>query len=529
MKKMMLVGVSMLMLSTAWAGGRVKPKWCGATRMVTGDLDGFLKDGDVRGGLKGVLEKKCQPDSLSDADWRAVEDAYVKLSARLGLSDDDWNDVADWAITKNNRNPEPELSAEARKKAWSQLDAIDQFAGLDHNFIGPGPADMAYFVDALGPKLSESARAGYIAECLKPGLHPTDKAVAWAMCQPDIDAFDAKKVFAEMHADTTHDGQDRIYIRLVADDVAHALPQHAIEVKKLLAKDPVFGKMFDIAKKERAGWKPSGDVLALQVAMEDALVSQSRKASDGCADKTWKAVLSSVSKIPAKTFQLHRKEKEETAIYLSKMNGVVASGLLSEPDAFLAVNAHVMCRNATNTAAEDMLMGLVYGVGSRWAGFRGPRTAAQTRIFQANLQPDDRDARIEYPDVSHSRGWFGDHNGAGSGVGGYGTVTKVASKGGKVHFEFQKHKHQEYVSLNCKSTGRIQAIRDNGEIVYEETCADSKLLTTMEGQDPLDLNAETAKAVKVGMVLDVDRGAVLLAWPNEKSDTPSLVLGQPVK
>jgi hypothetical protein len=385
-----------------------------------------------------------------------------------------------------------------------------------------GSTDPAYFVDALGSKLTEGGRVAWINWCLK-----QDKPVVWATCQGDIDALDGNKLAAELRAASGHAGRDRMLIRLEYDEVKGKLAAHAADVKKLIAKDPIYGQMFDIAKKQYSGWKASADVVALQVAMEDALISQSRKASDGCGDKTWKAVLASVSKIPAKTFQLHRKEKEETTVYLWRMNGVVASGLLSEPDEYLAVNAHAMCKDMTSTANDDMLMGLIYSVGLRWSGFRGPRTAAQTRIFQANLKPDDRGARIDYPDIA--RFWFGDHNNAGSGEGGYGTVTKRAPKGGKVHFEFQKHKHQEYVSLNCKSTGRIQAIRDNGEIVYEETCADSKLITTMEGQDPLDISGDTAKAVKPGMVVDIEHGVVLVAWPNEKSDTPSLILGQPVK
>lgn len=530
MQKLLLVSV---LVTTAMAGtaaaGRAKPKWCSKVTMVSGNLDSFLKKDDVRQGLKYVVDKKCEADSLSDEEWRAVEDAYAKLSARLGLSEDDWNDVVDWAVEKMTRNPYPTLTGDMQKKPWTQLEPIDQFGGLEYNGVVAGnvggAVDMPYFVDALGPKLSEAARAGYIADCLKPGLKPTDKAVAWAMCQGDIDVFDAKKVFAEMHADTTHDGQDRIYIRLVADDVAHDLAGHAADVKKLIAKDPIYGQMFDIAKKERSGWKANPDVLALQVAMEDGLVRQSRKASEGCADKTMKAVLSSVSKIPAKSFQLHRTTDEEPNQYLWDLDSVIASGLLSEPDAYLAVNADVMCANMTD--AEDMFVELEHAVGARWAGLRGPRTATQTRIFMAGLQPDDRDTSIAYPRIE--RMWFGGGRGGGKGAGAYGTVTKVAAKGAKVHVEFEKKKHQWYESFNCHDTNHVQGIRDNGEIIYESICKGSKLVTSMVGPDPVDLAVDQGKAIKPGMVADIRYGLVLAAWPNNKSDTPSIILGQPVK
>ena len=521
MKKLMLVGVSMLFVSTAWAG-RATPKWC-SRDIPQQSVDYGLKSAEVSSQLRAVAYLMCNPGEVKDAEWKLVDDTYHKLSARFGLDDNTWADVADWAI---NSQPSSEPAKPDQKKPWSQLDTVEQAGGVEGNFIQAankmGSTDPAYFVDALGSKLTEGGRVAWINWCLR-----QDKPVVWAMCQGDIDALDGNKLAAELRAASGHAGRDRMLIRLEYDEVKSKLAAHAADVKKLIAKDPIYGQMFDIAKKEYAGWKASPDVVALQAAIEDALVSQSRRASDGCADKTWKAVLASVSKIPAKTFQLHRKEKEETTLYLYRMNGVVASGLLSQPDGYLAMNAYAMCKDMTNTANDDGVMGLIYGVGGRWSGFRGPRTAAQTLIFQANLQPDDRGARIDYPDIE--RFWFGDHNMAGSGPGGYGTVTKVAAKGGKIHLEFQKHKHQEYVSLGCKPTNHIQAIRDNGEIVYDEVCASSKLLTTMEGQDPLDLSTETAKAVKPGMVVDIEHGLVLVAWPNEKSDTPSLILGQPVK
>jgi hypothetical protein len=518
MKKLMLVGVSMLLGSTAWAG-RTMPKWC-SHDIPQASVEYDLKSPEVANQLKGVAYLLCNPGT--DADMKLVDDAYHKLSTRFGLDDAAWADVADWSI---NERSEP--TKFDQKKPWSQLDPLEQYQGVENNFVQAsnkmGTADPAYFVDALGSKLTESGRVGWIRWCLN-----QNKPVVWAMCQPDIDALDGNKLAAELRAATGASGRDRMSLRLQYDDIKSKLAAHAADVKKLIAKDPIYGQMFDIAKKQRTDWKPSADAAALQVAMEDAMISGSRKASDGCADKTWKAVLASVSKIPAKTFQNHRKESEERRLYLWRMRGVVASGLLSEPDSYLAVNAHAMCNAMTSTANDDVLMGLVYAVGTRWSGFRGPRTAAQTRIFQTNLQPDDRGAQIEYPDTS--RFWFGDHNNAvGHGPSADGTVTKATLKGATVHIEFQKHKHQEYVSLNCKSTGRIQAIRDNGEIVYEETCADSKLLTTMEGPDPKDVDAETNKAVKAGMVVDIDSGILTVAWPNEKSDTPALVLGQPVK
>jgi hypothetical protein len=519
MQKLLLVSV---LMGTALAGTAVAgPKWC-TKDMPYADGSAIGKDrlGDD---LKAVAFALCNPDRAS-VPKSAVDEEYRKLSARLGLSDDDWADVVEWSMARMH---DSRITAPDQKKPWSQYDPMEQFAGVERNFVTAGgkmgAVDAPYFVDALGARLTETGRLGFIEWCMSNG--GDDKPVISAMCQGDIDAFDPKKVAGEIRASKGHDGWDRMQIRFALAEVGADIATHAAGVKKLVAKDPIYGQMFDIAKKARAEWKASADLVTLATAMEDAMITASRRASDGCADKTTKAVLSSVSKIPANYFVLHRKADQEVGVYLSDMRSVIASALLSEPDEFLAINAHAMCRDMTNTG--DMLMGLVYSAGSRWPGFRGSRTAALTRIFQANLQPDDRDAQIHYPDVH--RMWFGDHNGAGRGHGGYGTVTKVSTKGGKTHIEFQKKKHQEYVSLHCKKTGRIEAIRDNGEIVYEETCSDSKLVTSMVGQDPLDVSADQGKSVKPGMVIDVSSDYVLMGWPNAKTDKPSVILGQPVK
>jgi hypothetical protein len=496
--------------------------------MLSSDLDHFNKDGDVQRGLKAVVGGMCNAETTSDSEWAALDEAYRKLSARFGLSEDDWADVVDWALTKDGMNDTGVGRSDA-KKVWSKYDPVDQYAGIEHNFVQAGNkyghVEPAYFVDALGSNLTETGRLGWISWCM--GQSNDDRAVIWAMCQGDIDAFDGKKVAAELRTAKDRSGYDRMSIRLVLDRVTGQLAKHAADVKKLIASDPIYGQMFDIAKKERAGWKPNPELLALDVAMEDAMVSQSRRASEGCAETTLKALLSSVSKIPAKTFTLHRKADEEAMIFFGKMTDVIASGLLSQPDSFLAANAYAMCQDMTGSKSHDapLITSLVRNAGGEWAGFRGPRTAAQTRIFQANLQPDARDARIDFPQIE--RDWFGDRDGGGW-RGSYGTVTKVSSKGGKIRIEFQKKKHQEYVSLNCKKTGRIQAIRANGDVVYEETCSDSKLITSMEGPDPVDVSAEQGKGVKAGMFVNVVEGYVLTAWP-AKSDIPVVILGQPVK
>ena len=116
------------------------------------------------------------------------------------------------------------------KKAWGTLDAIDQYA-LVINQDSRFEAAANYVTDALDDHLTELGRFGFIERCLK-----GDKIVEWAICQPDIDAFNPAKALAEIKADTKHPDWHRSALRAELEAVKPKLKEHAANVKEAMDK-----------------------------------------------------------------------------------------------------------------------------------------------------------------------------------------------------------------------------------------------------------------------------------------------------
>src|SRR5439155_16223451 len=163
-----------------------------------------------------------------------LEAARARWTKRLEMTDDDWADAAVWAVAGVGDRRGGRIQVDVDKKAWSALGPVEQYAGMIRGSARSETAmlDYAYFADALGTKLTEAGRLGYITHCIDGGSKPVD----WAACAPDIAAFDKKKLAAELRADKTARGFEKMVLRLVADDYVHnRLIAHEAEVKKLVA------------------------------------------------------------------------------------------------------------------------------------------------------------------------------------------------------------------------------------------------------------------------------------------------------
>ena len=536
MKKLQLVGVSFVALLVAGGvadAGRGKPKWCRSDMEQEGD--DYLKKGDFKHQLQATAYVLCTPDQQHDADAAANADAkYKELSARFGFTDDDWADVAAWSGDVDRYS----MKRPDQKKPWSQLTPMEQYVSVEHNWIGSenrqGSLDPATFVDALGPKLSELARLAWLDKCLTAkGNHGYQ--VLWALCQPDVEAFDAKKVLAEIKAEPSYAPNERMMVRVEAVEMQQRIADHAAEMKALLASDPIYGQMVDMVKKAHADWagrwKSPSPALAMMGSMEDALVTNSRHATEGCKAKTWDVLKAVVPKIPAKQFEIQRKEKEYDTEYMRRLRETVSEALLNDVDGYNAAVAYTMCwaiepLNDMHEKRPDALGQAVEQLASRWPGYRGPRTAAWTNIMKAGLTPDDRDARIDYPDVSRP---YLDPNRNGSFGGTMGTVTKATPKGDQIHLEFLKHKVKWLQQYGCHNTNHIRGVMANGEFDYEYVCAGATEKTSEEGPSPYDVNKDTGAVVKPGMVIAAFADELFAAWKDSKATVPQLVLGQPVK
>jgi hypothetical protein len=500
---------------------RAEPGWCKSAEQKLsfyGSLKDIYSEDDPRDAVYSLVAATCFPDDEAKGEMKKIDAARADWSKRLGdLSDADWADAAVWASRSQGDRNAPSIYARDPKQAWSTWSAIDQYGGILNSTLGDSSrvTDPNYLVDALGAKLTEAGRLAYITTCLSSNTGPVD----WALCQPDIEAFDAKKLSAELRSDTTRDGFYRTTIRIAAYLLKEKLAQRAAEVKALLAKDPGYAQMFKLAQDARKDFgKADPKLVELVTTMDDARVTNSRKASEGCVDRTWEAWKATVGKLPAKRFASIRGEPGNS--FLEQSMAVV----VGTPDGYLASMSFYLCSSLGTK--PDYLVRILGSTMSRWPGFRGPRTAGYTAILTTGITLDDRDARIDYPDVT--RPWIqGDGS---SGGGGTGAIAGVKASGATAVIEFAKVKSSFEQCTKGHSTNRITQIRSDGTLVYEYVCQATKTVTVNEPPaPPQTVNARYANGLKKGMFVQVTEDVVTVVYPKNGATTPSMIAGVPVK
>jgi hypothetical protein len=516
------VGLASLLLAVFLVSrtAQAEPAWCKSAEdklSVYGALDDVFKEQDPLDAVYTLVAASCFPDGDAKAAAARLEATRKDWSKKLDMSEDDWADAAVWASHGQGERNSPSLYPRDSKAAWSTYSPIDQYAAILNSRTGDSSrvTDPSYLADALGAKLTEAGRLAYITVCLGSNAGP----VEWAMCQPDIAALDGKKLATELRGDTVHDGYQRMIVRIARYQLAPRLAQHAADVKALVAKDPGYAQMFTLAESARKDWsKTNPKLIELATTMDDARVTNSRKASEGCGARTWDAFSAFLAATPAKRFaDLHG---EPGNSFLEQAMAVV----IGSADGYLAGLSLYLCGSITEK--EDYLVRILGSAMSRWPGFRGPRTAAHTAILTAGITLDDRDARLEYPSVD--RPWL---QGSGSsGGGGTGEVASIKTKGEVTTIEFAKVKSKQTECTKGHTTNRVTQIRSDGTLVYQYVCQASRTVVINEPPAPPQaVNARYAKGLKKGMVAHVTEDVVTVAYPKGGQAAPSIVAGVPVK
>jgi len=298
------------------------------------------------------------------------------------------------------------------------------------------------------------------------------------------------------------------------------------DMTALLAKDPAYGKLFQIAAAARkewaARWQSKSDALALADALDEALVTRLRKASAGCHDKTWAQLARAISAIPAKRFEARRlpgKNMDD----IDWVGDQVLSTLLGDPDGYLAASSYALCEALEPT--DDTLGGILGNWLGRWPGYRGPRTATQTAIETAGIELAHRDDKLEMPDIQ--RFWFGNAQSSGDSIDGVITSAKIDGAVATLTFPHKTITLPE--GVNCHETNRLRAITSAGTLVYDTVCASYKMVTHDATHAPAKVAARYARGLAGGMVVAFGSGLAWAAWTKPGDTIPRFVLGQPVK
>lgn len=492
------------------------PAWCkGGPNKPHYNAKQMFSETDPDRALDAIVAASCYPDDEIAPLTKQIEKLRATWSKRLGLTEADWEDAAEFAHLPRHLRGDTRIAVTNRQAAWSAYSPLDQYGALNDADIGS--VDAAYLADAFGAKLTQLGRLGYVADCLESSS--TDPAVAWAMCATDAAALDAGKIAAEIRADTTHSAADRMTARMAAYELlAIKLPKYQADVKALTEKDPAYAKMFSLGRDAHAQWaKVDARWVALADALDDARVTGSRKASAGCTAKTWEAWKTVIAATPAKRLAtIHAQPGNNFAQQLVGM-------LIAEPDGYLAALTLNEC--AKLEGKEDYLSNAIGYALVKWPGFRGPRTGTQTAILTAGLQLDDRGATIEYPELK--RDWIsGDGN-----VGNFalGAIASIKLDGERATVTFVKQKVTQKRCTKGHYTNRISQIMTDGTVVYYYQC-DAEVTETIEvaPSPPVYVGARYVAGLKPGMSVSVTENVAVVAYPKGKT-VPSIVTGVEVK
>ena len=526
-----IVAITVGALAIAGAAGPAAagvPAWCKDASFGSDRYD--LKDlsaKDPRDVIIAFAKASCAPTPEAEAGRAEIEKARQAWSKKLTMTEDDWADAVAYAKS-DYRSERFEFST----KDIAAFTPIDQFKALTDGFPRPGgnlPFDDPFYIaDALDNHLSEVGRYAFIEACLKLGARSVTSipSVTWAVCQGDIERFDPAKFSDQVRSDTAHGGEFRMSMRLRLLDLPAQLKEHAAEVQKLFAKDEAYKKIFDVVAKARTEWAAgtgaNTKLVELAQTLDTAALSQSRKAFDGCEDKTAAALAAEIAKIPAKTFAGMKDIRDDPYKGFAAGAGPV---LVKIPAVSLAAMPYILCRPKSGTA--DFLAAYVQDT----PGYRGPRTAAISKVMAEKIVLDDMNARVEYPPFG-SRPYTRSHGTIGSAGG---VIATARTTGEVVTVDLEKLLIKRMECTQSHQTKRISRITADGKVEYEEICDKSGMVTHDATWGAFKIKKSYAALLKKGVMFSSvhgqgDEGADVVAiWPNKAAELPTLVLGAAVK
>jgi hypothetical protein len=524
MKMRIVVEAAVLALASvasplAWAG---TPPWCGSGKFDANseDVRTISTSKDVHELVPAIANALCTTNPDLDPHRGEIEAARQAVGPKLGMADADWADAAAWAKT-NDRSSKAALST----KDLAQLTPLDQYEAISKGF--DGIADALYATDVLDQHLTATGRMAFVDWCIKNDsvARADGDASKWAVCWPDVEKFDASKIFAEVKADSAHDGVAKMWVRFHAYDLPAAIKEVADRKAALVKKDDVYQKVFDVAAKARGEWAKgvglNAKLLALALAMDAGAFFRSRKLLDGCDAKTAEALAAAVATIPGKAFIGMHDDREMSKKGFAES---VAPLLVNTPVVNVAAVAYAECH--PKTATSDYLRAFLQNV----PGSRGPRNSALAALMGETFVFDDMNAgKMQFPQFDgrpYTRS-------GGSIMSSGGVVKSVKADKTSLTVSLEKTTMKQEDCVKEHHSNHISRLRSDGVIEYEMICDKTAIVTHDTTWTDFHINPDQTKLLKPGVVFSAlylgGLADVIAIWPNKAAKTPSLVLGGAIK
>ncbi|HET9622899.1 MAG TPA: hypothetical protein VFP84_16110 [Kofleriaceae bacterium] len=514
--------MSLVMASAAHAA---PASWCKGAAAGSADLH-ELSSKEPRNVIRGFVAAECSPNGEVEAHRAEIEQARAAWSKKLGMTEADWADAVAYAATSDDYS----INASVSTKNLASATPLDQYALIMKTQDSSANEDAMYVTDMFDRKLSEVGRFAFLSttcfdasrKTVRDDSGLTGAEVSWAICQADFEKLNLAKLYDELRADTAHDGAIKMKLRIAAMDFPRKVKDHASEVAELFKRDDANKQLFKLAADAREDWAggvgQDSKLLDLVLAMESARIAESRKLLDGCPETTAAALAQAVSTIPAKSFTGFVDDRYNGGIGFATNAGLV---IAQSPRVMLAAIAYVQCE------PNDELSLFLKQVLAFAPGARGPRNAALGKLRTAKLSYDNVNAKLTFPQPKPYGGFYGQSTYKSNSMGG--VVKAVKPAGDDVLILLEKTTITTTECIQSHKTNRIQEIRIDGSVRYEEICEKSGKVTRDNTWFDVKVNKKYASQLKPGEQFSAAGKALLAVWPSKTAKVPSIVLGGAVK
>ena len=523
--------VFVVVAGLAWLGGSRlasagAPAWCGSAKFEANSSDvRSAASNDPGQAIAAIATTLCAGGADVEPHRAEIEAARAAWSKKLAMQDADWVDAVAFASDRSHALKE-DLSA----KGLAALTPIDQYVAIDAGFkdaSGYQMTDGLYTTDALEARLTEVGRLAFVELCIKNEsvARADGDVVKWAICQADLDRFDAAKFADQLRSDTAHDGISRMLLRFKVFALPGELKDYNDRKAALFKKDDAYKKIFEVALKARGEWASgvgaNARLLQLVEDNDSGALFHSRKLFEGCEAKTAEALAAAVSTLPAKAFAAMHDVRDDPFKGFAAAAGPL---LVNTPVVNLAATAFTECNHGTPTA--EFLGEYLQAV----PGQRGPRNAALGAVMGETFKFDDTDAKkLSYPAFGTRP--YQRSGGAISSAGG--VVKSVKPDKDALEVSLEKTSVVQEDCMQSHHTNRLSRLRPDGTLEYESICDKTAMVKHDTTWSNFKVNPAHAKWLKPGVqfsaVMSNKFGDVIAIWPSKAAKTPSIVLGGTLK
>jgi hypothetical protein len=381
--------------------------------------------------------------------------------------------------------------AASKRQSWTPL---QQYAFIKKT-TNRYPAIL--IADELGDKLSQAGRIALIANCVQSAQEDVVSAALWAVCGPDVEAFDVNALQKELQQEGLS-GEARKQFVGYANNVIAKSNKVGAAMTEAAKDDPGVAAVVAMGKSAREEWKAFAsshvEDLALLANLEDLFRQDKNGLAGDCMAKTQPAMEKVVR---ATKWRENDTDKMPNNFYMSLTPNTL--------EAHIAIAAWASCVALVHDSGKTVYAA-AYGRPYR----RGPRTLAIGKLFGGEFKPKFASRSLSMGAMTNpsERPFMG---AMGMGTPTDAKISKLVKDGDETTIKFDP---RTYGCTNWESTNKFAGWDSAGTPMYESKCTSRGWYENPKG----DVRVATAftNGLTPGAQVTVEYGFPIVATKGNK-------------